>query len=208
MSSFADLNTFLDPHLIWAFRLVPDAQWGFFVGCVYVALCTILLGDVAMVLAYRINRKPYLAQRREMQRHNDLSFQALLEKDKKAFKACNILANESFGKNFFLGATMFCASIWPMAIALGWLDYRFGRVEDLTAPFIGAVRPEFWFIPIYIGTRFLFSKIKHYIPLYSRLHALARADEAALESEQLLRAAEAKAARQAAPEATPCEKPA
>jgi len=180
MNGFTSLNAFLDPALIWAFRLVGNPQAGFFVGCVYVALCAVVVGDVAMSLAYRVNRKTHLEHQREMLRNNDMSFQALACKDKEAFKACNSLANESFGRNFFLGATLFCASIWPAALALGWLDQRFGRVEDLTAPFIGHVRPEFWFIPIYIAVRFVFSKLKHRLPVYRRVHARELADEAAL----------------------------
>jgi len=180
MNSFANLNAFLDPALIWAFRLVENPQLGFFLGCVFVALCAVVIGDVAMSLAYRVNRKPHLAQQREMLKNNTMSFQALACKDKEAFKACNTLANDAFGRNFFLGATLFCASIWPAALALGWLDQRFGRVTDLTAPFIGHVRPEFWFIPIYIATRIIFSRIKYRLPLYRRLHAQSLADEAAL----------------------------
>lgn len=180
MNSFGDLNAFLDPVFIWAFRLVRDPQAGFFLGCAYVALCAVIVGDVAMSLAYRINRKAFLAHQREMLRHNDMSFQALACKDKEAFKACNTLANDAFGRNFFLGATLFCASIWPVALALGWLDQRFGRVDDLIAPFIGQVRPEFWFIPIYIIVRIAFSRIKHGVPLYRRIHATSLADEDSL----------------------------
>ena len=180
MPNFTQLNAFLDPALIWAFRLVANPQLGFFLGCVYVALAAVIVGDVAMSLAYRVNRKTYLAQEREMLRHNAVSFQALACKDKEAFKACNTLANEAFGRNFFLGATLFCASIWPAALALGWLDQRFGRVEDLTAPFVGRVGPQFWFIPIYIAVRFVFSRIKYRLPLYRLVHAKSLADEAAM----------------------------
>jgi len=180
MTSFAEFNAFLDPALIWAFRLVRNPQLGFFLGCVYVALCAVIVGDVAMSLAYRVNRKTHLAHQREMVRHNAVSFQALACKDKEAFKACNTLANDAFGRSFFLGATLFCASIWPAALALGWLDQRFGRVEDLTAPFVGHVRPEFWFIPIYMAVRFVFSRLKYRLPLYRLLHARSLADEAAL----------------------------
>ncbi|MCA1944054.1 MAG: hypothetical protein LDL30_02065 [Desulfovibrio sp.] len=187
MSSLTDLNAFLDPAFIWAFRLVPDPHWGFVVGSVYVALCAIVVGDVAMALAYRINRSAHLAQQREMKKHSDMSFEALVEKDKAAFKACNTLANDAFGRNFFLGATLFCASIWPLALALGWMDYRFGRVIDLSAPFLGRVRPEFWFIPLYIVLRIAFAKIKYHLPLYGRLHALAKADAEALESTPCVR---------------------
>lgn len=180
MGNFADLNAFLNTAFIWAFRLVPDPRAGFFLGSVYVALCAVIVGDVAMSLAYRVNRKAHLVHQREMLRHNDMSFQALACKDKKAYKACNSLANEAFGRNFFLGATLFCASIWPVALALGWMDQRFGRVDDLVAPFIGQVRPEFWFIPIYIAVRIAFSRLKYGVPLYRRIHALALADAAAM----------------------------
>jgi len=179
MNSFGDLNALLDPAFIWAFRLVPDPRAGFFLGSVYVALCAVIVGDVAMSLAYRINRKAHLAHQREMLRQGDMSFQALACKDKKAYKACNSLANEAFGRNFFLGATLFCASVWPVALALGWMDERFGRVDDLIAPFIGQVRPEFWFIPIYIVVRIVFSKVKYGVPLYRRLHASSLADAVA-----------------------------
>jgi len=178
MGGFTELNAFLDPFFIWAFRLVANPQWGFFIGCVFVALCATVVGDVSMSLAYLINRKAHLAHQREMKKHNDMSFEALACKDKDAFKACNVLANDAFGRNFFLGATLFCASIWPAALALGWLDQRFGRVDDLMVPLIGQVRPEFWFIPIYIAVRFGFSRIKHSLPVYRLIHSTVMADEA------------------------------
>lgn len=177
MSAFTELNVFLDPYLIQPFRIVQDPHMGFFLGCLFLAFLAVIIGDVTMALAYMVNRKAHQAHQGEMRRNNDLSFQALAEKDKDAFKACNTMANEAFGKNFFLGATLFCASIWPVALALGWLDFRFGQVDDLTAPFIGHVRPEFWFIPIYIVVRIVFSRIKYRLPLYRAIHAPALADE-------------------------------
>jgi len=40
-------------------------------------------------------------------------------------KAINRLANESFGRSFFLSAAMGMGALWPLFFAAGWLDLRY-----------------------------------------------------------------------------------
>ena len=97
------------------------------------------------------------------QRHSE-SMNALKAGDKAAYKAINSLANEAFGKSFFLQVAMASASLWPVPCALAWLQIRFSSIRfpllfDL--PLIGnSVGAPFIFIPLYILARIIVGKIK------------------------------------------------
>lgn len=59
--------------------------------------------------------------------HN-LSIRALLLKDKENYRACNTVANEAFGKYFFNMITLGAATLWPVPVALAWMDARFSGI--------------------------------------------------------------------------------
>lgn len=164
---------FLDPGIIWAFRLLSDPWTSFFLGMVYLTLLCVVLGDISSLLVRRMNRKVYGRYRDEMVRHHNLSVEALKSSDKAAYKAVNKQAHEAFGKYFFSQAGAFTLSVWPLPFALAWMELRFGGLP-LTLPFslpgVGdSVFYPFFFIPIYIAVRISYGRILRRIPFYQRI---------------------------------------
>ncbi len=170
-----DIYTLLDPALIWMFRLPGEPVFGFWFGLIYVSVVATLVGEAAMALAYRINRRHFRALKAEMVRNHNLSMEALASQDKASYKACNSLANEAFGKNFFSGLALFAASVWPAFLVLGWLDYRFGEVV-FAFPFTEGVGPNFFFAPMYIAIRVVVARSRPHLPGLARVHRLLKDD--------------------------------
>ncbi|MEF2144065.1 MAG: hypothetical protein V3573_01350 [Desulfovibrionaceae bacterium] len=162
----SEFYAFIDPALIVPFRLPGNVYVGFGIGLFWISFLATVLGELCMAGAYFTNRKYFAEMRREMITHNNLSIRALGFKDKASYKACNSIANEEFGRNFFAGIALFASSVWPAFFAMGWLDFRFHGVE-FVMPLIGIVGPGFLFVPAYILTRIAFHKSKPWLPLFS-----------------------------------------
>lgn len=156
---------FLDPWMIWAFRLSDNPYLGFAIGLVWVCITATVIGELCMAGVYFLNKAHFAKINRDMVDHHNLSVRALGVKDKTAWKACNSIANEAFGKNFFSRIALFASSLWVVPFAIGWMFYRFGEV-DFVVPYIGEVGPAFVFIPVYILSRVLFSKSKPWLPFF------------------------------------------
>lgn len=163
MGFFYSLNVFLDPFLIWSFRMVSEPWVGFAMGIAFLCLLTSVIGELSMAGIYFMNKEHFAEHNREMVRHNNMSLRSLLVKNKEGFKALNKQANEEFGKNFFSRIALFGASLWPAFFIMGWLDFRFGQV-DFILPWAGKVGPGFFFVPTYIVVRILFEKSKKHLP--------------------------------------------
>ncbi len=167
----------MDPWLIWAFRVTDIAWLGFAVGVLFICLAATVIGELCMAGVYWLNRRHFASLREDMVSHNNLSLKALAVKDKASYKACNDLANDAFGRNFFSHIALFAASVWPAFFFLGWMDYRFGEV-DFVLPLAGAVGPGFFFVPAYILTRIGFSKAKPWLPVFSAIRRKLLENEA------------------------------
>lgn len=170
------LFSFLDPFLIWAFRLPGSATAGFALGLVYVALAATIIGELCMAGVYFANKKHFASLTKQMISNNNLSIQALGAGDKASYTACNSLANDAFGKSFFARLALFAASIWPAALALGWLEYRFGGV-DFVLPLVGEVSTAFFFLPAYILVRVAFHRAKPWLPLFKTIRQKIQENE-------------------------------
>ncbi|BCS88031.1 hypothetical protein [Pseudodesulfovibrio sediminis] len=168
---------FLDPWMIWAFRFGDNPYVGFAIGLLWICVVTTVIGELCMAAVYFTNKKHFASINREMVDHHNLSVRALGAKNKIAWKACNSIANDAFGKNFFSRIALFASSLWVVPFAIGWLYYRFGEV-DFMVPLIGAVGPSFVFIPVYILTRYLFSVAKPWLPLFSTIRQRVLDNEA------------------------------
>lgn len=155
----------IDSWMIWAFRTSDNPYIGFAIGILWVCFVTTLIGELCIAAVYFMNKKHFAKLNNDMVANHNLSLKALCVKDKTAWKACNSIANEAFGKNFFSHIALFASSLWVVPFGLGWLSYRFGEVEFLV-PIIGEVGPPFLFIPAYILFRYLFSKAKPWIPFF------------------------------------------
>ena len=138
---------FLDPWMIWSFRLTANPYVGFAIGIFWISLAATVIGELCMAGIYFINRKHFAEINRNMVSHHNLSVKAIGAKDKQAWKACNSIANDAFGKNFFSHIALFASSLWVVPFGIGWLFYRFGEV-DFVIPFINhPVGPVFVFHP-------------------------------------------------------------
>nr|WP_321258659.1 hypothetical protein [uncultured Pseudodesulfovibrio sp.] len=168
---------FLDPWMIWAFRTSDNPYVGFAIGLLWVCILTTVIGELCMAGVYFLNKRHFAKINRDMVDHHNLSVRALGVKDKTAWKACNSIANDAFGKNFFSRMALFASSLWVVPFAIGWLFYRFGQV-DFVVPYIGAVGPAFVFIPIYIVIRLLFSQAKPWLPFFRTIKQKVKENEA------------------------------
>ncbi|GAU09406.1 hypothetical protein [Desulfoplanes formicivorans] len=170
--------SFLDPVLIAPYRLLsPYPDLAFWFGTLVLALVCIVLGEASMALVYLVNRGYYARLNREMIRMHNISVDAIRQKNKSVYKSANSWANEYFGKVFFAQAALFAVSLWPLPFALGWMQQRFAGIAIATVPGIDwELEYPFALIGGYIVLRFLFSRIKHRLPLFDRIEAMHKED--------------------------------
>ena len=151
---------FLDPYLIWCYRLTAQAEVNFFLGTLVVALLALLVGEFTSSLASLLVRRRLQEVAGEAKRYQDLSMEALEVGDRSAYEAANKVANEAFSKSFFMQVTLSATFFWPVFFFLGWMQYRFLKLEfpipftGLSLGYIGV------FILLYIPVYILFKKIK------------------------------------------------
>ena len=126
----------LDPYLIWGYRLTGQATLNFILGTVLLAVCSLVLGEISILLASRAIRKHADRIRGEASRYHQLSMDALAAGDRTTYQAANELANEAFGKTFYVQVAQSGAFFWPGVFALAWMQYRFFEVE-FPLPFVG-----------------------------------------------------------------------
>jgi len=154
----------IDSLLIAPYRWPKNPVIGWWIGTFILAVWTSLLGKLTIALVFRANRSHIKETVQEMSRRHSQSMNALRAGDRAAYKAINKLANEAFGKSFFLQVAMASASLWPLPLALAWLQMRFSSVDfplPVNLPLIGkSVGYVFIFIPLYILVRILLSKFK------------------------------------------------
>jgi hypothetical protein len=153
------------PYLL---PLPPLLAW--LTGTFCLALIASLFGEITLAILYWVNRHHIKKLATDMTRRHNQSVNALISKDKGAFKAINRLANDAFGKVFFVQIAMGMASLWPAFFAAAWLKMHFADVAIFNLHFID------WdvyylppFVPLYIVARILFTHIKHRIPLFKKL---------------------------------------
>jgi len=167
MDAVSWLVKMVDGFLIAPYRWPQDHVAGWWLGTFILALWSTILGQLTLAVAFRINRGHVSQAVQEMEDRHNQSINALRAGDNKAYRAINKLANEAFGKSFFLQLAMACSSLWPPACALWWLSTRFSQVRfDLpfSLPGIGdSVGYAFIFIPLYVLVRILSGKVKTYL---------------------------------------------
>lgn len=172
-----DFYAFVDPVLIFIFRLPPDPLWGFLLGLVWLSLLTTVIGELCMAGAYFANRSHFARLNRDMVDNQNASLRALTRQDKASYKACNTMANDAFGRSFFAGIALFASSVWPAFLGMGWLTYRFDGVH-FVLPWLEEVTPVFFFIPLYIIVRILFHRSKRWLPMFRTIKRKIKENEA------------------------------
>ncbi len=158
------LYLFLDPYLIWFYRLTGQAVLNFFLGTFVLACLALLVGACTSYLAASLV-KPHVGRMSDKaKKYHELSLEALKVGNRPAYEAANKLANEAFSKTFFMQMTLSATFFWPVFVALGWMQERFLGLEfplpviGLKLGYIGV------FIIIYILAYVLFRQIKRRLP--------------------------------------------
>ena len=156
------LLVWLDPFFVWPYRLLSQPEAAYFLGTAALALFTALLGIATLRMAQRMHRKRLKQLQDDMRHYHELSESALQNSGKETFKAVNRQGHEAFGYYFSLSNALFVASLWPVPIALAWMQMRFGLVSPelpFALPLFGN-KPGmvFWFILFYIPLRMCSTK--------------------------------------------------
>jgi hypothetical protein len=172
MKTLNAIYNWLDPLLIFFYRLPENSVAGFFLGTSFLSFLCVIIGEITIIIIYRINQNYYRKLKKETVRMHNLSVKAILAKDKESYKACNRQANEAFGRYFFAQLGLGASSLWPLPFALGWMSNRFQDVSfnfHFTIPGIGNT---VGYIPIfilsYILIRIMFGKLKNRLPWVHR----------------------------------------
>lgn len=166
------LFQYLDPYLIWFYRLTGHAWVDFLLGTFILASIALLLGEITVSLVFLAARKRINHATAEAERYQSLSLEAMRAGNKSAYDAANTLANEAFGKSFFLQLTLSAAFLWPIPFALAWMQHRFFEVE-VPIPFTGHTASYIApFIILYLAAYQIFKRLKRRLPLCQRLKAM------------------------------------
>lgn len=155
----------LDPWLIFPYRLLENPETAFMLGTATLALQCIILGLSSMQLGFYLHAKRLEKWQGKMQHYHTLSEQALRAGDKESYKAINSRAHHAFGHHFSLSGALFVVSLWPVPMALAWMGLRFQDVApslSFSLPLFGQ-NPSmlFWFLLCYIPLRMLCSRLKN-----------------------------------------------
>ncbi len=168
---------FIDPFLIAPYRWFQNPIIGWFVGTFILTIWTVILGDITIAIGFRINLSYVKKVLEKTGYYHEQSIKAKSMGDEDSYKKINRLANEEFGRSFFLLMAMGMASLWPLFFAAAWLNERFGQITFLNLPgWMGGYRINFIgpLVCLYIIARFTISRIRG---LFSKmLHQSNQAD--------------------------------
>ena len=160
---------FLDPYLIWFYRITGDARLNFLLGTFALALMAVIIGEVNISLAYLAARRRINRVTDEAVRYQNLSLEALTAGDKGAYRAANRLANDAFGHSFFMQIALSAAFLWPAGFFLAWMSHRFADLS-FPLPFIPyALGYIGVFLILFIAAYFVFKPVKYRIPYFRRI---------------------------------------
>jgi hypothetical protein len=163
---------FFDPALIYFYRITGYAPADFVIGTFVLALLAVVLGELTVWLVLLVAKRSMAHTALEAQKYQALSMDALACGDRHSYEATNQLANDAFGKTFYTQMAFSGAFIWPICVALAWMQYRF---LDLVfpIPFIGLSLGYIGiFILLFIPAYFLFKRLKRKLPYFKRLKHL------------------------------------
>jgi hypothetical protein len=173
---FFDTMRLIDPFLISFFRLSDSPMTGFLTGTFCLCMSCVVLGELSISAAIRLNRGHLQALKHEVSQKETLSMQAYAAEDRSSYKVLNKAANDAWGRYFFTMAAYSAGMLWPVPFALGWMQTRFQSVEfELVRPFnrlIGdSVGYSFIFIPMYILARIVFKNLRPRLPYFKGVQA-------------------------------------
>jgi len=161
----------IDLFLISFFRLTDIPILNFMIGTLNLSFVCVVLGELSVSLALKINKRYVDEMTAEVTRKERLSMEALQAGDKESYKALNKEATDVWGKKFFTMVAYSAGILWPIPCAMGWLGFRFADVDfPVALPFSllfkDGVGYNFTFIPMYILTRVLFKYMRPHLPYF------------------------------------------
>jgi hypothetical protein len=162
----------VDPVLIAPYRLTADPMWGWWLGTFVLACWATLIGELTLALVFHLNRRYVDEMNKEMQDRNRQAMNALKAGEKRIYKGLNDLANEAFGKAFFLQIAMGASSLWPPFLAAAWLQARFADVPILLPWNMGDITYQSGFIVVYLAVRIGWGQLKKRLGLGVRTRKL------------------------------------
>lgn len=119
----------LDSMAIAPFRWIADPIAAFWVGSAVLALVCLVLGQVTTKLALWGNGALMRGHVRDASRYQKTSLDMIKAGQPGDYSGVNRLANEAFGKAFFLGVALGAAGLWPLFFAAAWMELRFSEVR-------------------------------------------------------------------------------
>ena len=156
----------IDPYVIWFYRLTGHAFPDFLIGTFVLALVTLFIGELCISVVFLICRKHIDRTTEEMVHYQHLSEGAQAAGDRDAYRASNKLANDAFGRTFFMQIAFSAAFLWPVFFALTWMGSRFADVE-FPLLFTGAtVTYVCVFIALYAAAYLGFRRVKNRLPYF------------------------------------------
>ncbi len=171
---------FIDPYLIWFYRITGHAWFDFILGTFMLALMAVIIGELNIALAYLAARRRIERVTDEAIKYQNLSLEALTAGDKVAYRAANRLANDAFGHSFFMQIALSAAFLWPAGFSLAWMSQRFAELE-FPLPFLpyslGYVGV---FLFLFIAAYFVFKPVKYRIPYFRRIKEMLNASSLAV----------------------------
>jgi hypothetical protein len=160
-----------DRFLIFFYRLSGHSFLDFFIGSLSLAFMCVVIGEITVSLAIRINKRYIDQMAEDMNKKEKLSMAAYRAGDKAGYKALNKQATDEWGKHFFTMVGYSAGILWPIPFALGWMQTRFYGVDFELAPplsfvFGKTVGYTFIFIPLYILARIIFKYMRPHLPYF------------------------------------------
>ncbi len=158
--------TNIDPILIAPYRWFSNPLLGWTVGTFTLCLWAVLLGDLTILLAFKMNEKYIRNLLKNTDYYHEQSMKAKSMGDETAYRKINWLANEEFGKSFFALIAMGMGSLWPAFFAVAWLNERFGQMTFFVLPqWAGGYQINFIgpSLGLYIIARYAYTRSKKYI---------------------------------------------
>lgn len=162
----------MDPYLIQLYRLSGYTFADFLFGTFMLALMAVIIGELTISVVFLFSRRRIDNVNAEVVKYQNLSSDALAAGDKAAYSATNKMANDAFGRSFFMQFGLSAAFLWPIFFMLEWMQTRFSEVEfpilfsDLSLGFIGV------FIVLYAAAYLMFKKNKHRLPYFRRIKTI------------------------------------
>lgn len=162
----------IDPFLIWFYRLTGYSFIDFLIGTFVLAWITLLIGELCISVVFLISRKRIADVSDEVLRYQNLSVDAAAVGDKQAYHAANKLANDAFGRTFFMQIAFSAAFLWPIFFALTWMGYRFADVEFRLIFTDYTVGYTYVFIPLFIAAYLIFRRLKDKLPYFRTVNRI------------------------------------